>query len=468
MKYHDLRKWSARAGNWAADYYETLSDRPVMPALKPGEFSAGLPTAAPEEPEAMETIFADFQDKIPDAMTHWQHPRFFAYFPANTAPASIIAEHLANSMGCNAMLWQTSPAATELEECMVAWLGDALGLPSSFSGLIQDSATTSNLCAILTMRERAADWASLSDGIAGMPAMRIYASPGNHSSIDKAARVSGIGQANLVKPSTRDDRSMDPAALDLAIETDKAKGLLPAGVIVSVGGTATGSCDRVAETLEVARKHNLYTHVDAAWGGAAMVCQEFRHIWEGIEKADSIVVNPHKWIGAQLDCSVQFLADPGPQARTLGLRPDYLRTRGDDEFLNMNELTIPLGRRFRAMKLWFVFRAYGLSGIRQMIRNHVAWLAELESRFRSDPDFEVVFSSEFALFGFRLAPTGGDTNARTRALCDAINIDGRVYLTQTHVDGATVIRVVAGTYACTEQDVLSVYNVAREIAKSIA
>ena len=464
MKYDELREWSEKAGNWAADYHATLRDRPVMANIAPGEFSASLPESPPEDPEPMEAIFADFAENIPGAMTHWQHPRFFAYFPANAAPASILAEQLANSMGCNAMLWQTSPAATELEQRMVGWLRDALGLPTHFTGLINDSATVSSLCAILTMRERAHGWTSSHSGLARMDELRVYASPENHFSVDKAVRVSGIGQNNLVKPPVLSDGSMDPCALDEAITRDKEAGLLPAGVVVSVGGTSTGSSDRVSDILAVAQKHNLYTHVDAAWAGSAMICEEFRHLWDGIENADSVVVNPHKWIGAQLDCSVQFLADPAPQERTLGQRPEYLKTRGDTGFVNFNELTIPLGRRFRALKLWFVLRAYGLSGIRQMIRSHGAWISALQERFRADPEFTIEFTSPFALFGFRYAPRCGDPDVLTTALCEEVNRDGRVFLTQTVANGRNAIRVAAGTFACEEHDVLSVYDVVKDVA----
>ena len=468
MKYADLPKWSKVAGDWAGEYYAGLPDRPVMSKLRPGEFAARIPDAPPEQPESMERIFEDFRSLVPDAMTHWQHPRFFAYFPANASPASIIAEQLANTMGCNCMLWQTSPAATELEQKMTSWLRDAVGLAGHFKGLTHDTATTATLCAVLTMRERALEWAGNEQGLGARPTLRLYASGENHSSVEKAARISGIGSANLARPACRADRSMDPEALEAAIRDDKRKGFLPTGVVVCVGGTATGASDRPAEIIEVAKSHGLYVHLDAAWAGPAMICEEFRWMWKGVEAADSVVINPSKCLGGQIDCSVQFLADLRPQAATLGLRPDYLRTDDAEDVLNCNELTVGLGRRFRALKLWFLLRAHGLQGLRSMFRNHVAWIKELEGKFESDRRFEIVASSPLALFAFRFVPSEGDPDRLTAEMLRRINEDGRVYLTPAVIGGAEAIRVTAGTYETSRDDVLSVYDIACEMAEALS
>ncbi|MCY3880346.1 MAG: pyridoxal-dependent decarboxylase [Rhodobacteraceae bacterium] len=467
MQYSDLSHWAARAGKWAAGYYSGLRDRPVRSKLDPGEFLRQIPLAAPEEPEPMERLFADFETMIPDAMTHWQHPRFFAYFPANAAPASILAEQLISSLACNCMLWQTSPAGTELEIRMLEWFREAVALPPGFSGLIHDSATTSTLCAVLTMRERALQWQGLAEGLSGSPRLRIYASEENHSSIDKAARLSGIGQSNLVKIATDESLAMHPAALRKAIEEDLAAGLTPAGVVVCVGGTANGAFDKVRETIEMAKEFDLYCHADAAWAGSAMLCPEFRWLWDGIENADSIVINPNKWAGVQMDCSIQFLAEPDQQASTVGMRPEYLKTHGKGGMVDFNELTIPLGRRFRALKLWFVFRAYGLAGLREMFRNHVKWIRAAELKLGAEPDIEIVTSSPLALFSFRLAPAGGDADRLTELLLQRINDDGRIYLTPSAHRGRNAIRMTAGTFSCTEEDVMSACQVIREMASSL-
>ncbi len=461
MNHDDLNRWSKRAADWTRDYHAGLRDRPVRARPAPGETAAKLPAAAPEAPEPMESIFADFEAIVPGAMTHWQHPRFFAYFPANAAPASILAEQLTAALAAQAMLWQTAPAATEIEEVMVRWLRDALGLADHFTGTIHDSATTATLSAVLTMRERALGWRGNDDGLAGLPGLRIYASDQTHSSIDKAARIAGIGQRNLVKVETDDALSMRPEALDAAIRRDRANGLLPAGVVLSVGGTSVGGTDRIADLLKVAKTHDLYAHVDAAWAGSAMICPEFRPLWDGVDAADSVVFNPHKWLGANFDCAVQFLADPAPQVRTLGLRPDYLQTLGQSEITNFNEWTVPLGRRFRALKLWFLMRAYGLDGLRQRLRNHVAWSRELCAEIARLPGFAITTEPMLSLFSFRYRD-----DAETEALLARINDDGRIYLTQTRHLGRFVIRVQVGQFDCTRADVMCVLDVLRDLTQA--
>ena len=466
MNHDDLKNWSKRAADWTHDYHSTLRDRPVRAQTKPGEIAAKLPAAPPETAEPMEEIFADFERIVPDGMTHWQHPRFFAYFPANASPASMLAEQLANSIASNCMIWQASPAATEIEQVTTDWLRQALGLPDSFTGTIHDSATVATLSAVITMRDRASGWRSVDEGLTGQR-LRIYASAQTHSSVDKAVRLAGIGQRNLVKIDTDADYRMDPDKLDAAIRDDIFNDRTPAGVGLCTGGTSIGAFDPISECIEVARAHRLYTHVDAAWAGSAMICPEFRTLWQGAEGADSIVFNPHKWLGAQFDCSVQFLADPAPQIRSLGLRPDYLQTLGEEEIVNFNEWTVPLGRRFRALKLWFVLRAYGLDNLRTRIRNHVAWIEELTETFRATPGFEITTEPRLALFSFRYAPDGGDADALTERLLEKVNADGRIYLTQTRHKGKFVIRVTAGSFDCTRDDVMAVHAVVTELAATL-
>ena len=457
MNHDELRDWSKRAADWAHDYHAGLRDRPVRAPLIPGKIAAQLPPAPPEAAEAMEAIFADFEGILP-GITHWQHPRFFAYFPANASPASMLAEQLANAIAAQGMIWQTSPAVTEVEQVMMGWLRQALGLPEGFTGTIHDSATTATLSAVLTMREQALDWRGLTEGLTGAPRLRLYASAQTHSSIDKAARLAGIGQENLVKIPTDSTLSMKPGALAGAIAADRAAGYLPIGVILCAGGTSVGAFDRMADCIAIARAHNLPTHIDAAWAGSAMICPEFRNLWAGVEGADSIVFNPHKWLGAQFDCAVQFLRDPGPQVKTLGLRPSYLETAGREEIVNFNEWTVPLGRRFRALKLWFTLRAYGLEGLRSRIRNHVAWAGEVCEALRALPGIQIVTEPRLSLFTFAL-----DDDAATEALLSRINDDGRIYLTQTLHAGRYVIRVQVGQFDCTRDDVMMIAEVVREL-----
>ena len=461
MDHEGLRLWSKRAADWAADYHAGLRERPVRAPLVPGAVARQLPGKAPETAEAMEAIWADFERIVPDGMTHWQHPRFFAYFPANAAPASMLAEQLVNAMACNALIWQTSPAATEVEQVMVDWLRQAVGLPEGFVGTIHDSATNATLSAVLTMREQALGYRGLEEGLAGAPVLRFYASAETHSSVDKAIRVAGVGQRNLVKVATDADRAMTGDALRAAIRADRAAGMQPAGVILCAGGTSVGAFDRIAECIAVAKAEGVPVHVDAAWAGSAMICPEFRALWAGVEGAESIVFNPHKWLGAQFDCSIQFLKDPGAQVRTLGLRPTYLETAGREEIVNFNEWTVPLGRRFRALKLWFVLRAYGLEGLRGRIRNHIAWALTSRDQLAALPGVEIVTEPRLSLFSFAL-----ETDAATEALLQRINDDGRIYLTQTRVDGRFAIRVQVGSFDCCEEDVMLIAKTVQEMLAS--
>jgi aromatic-L-amino-acid decarboxylase len=467
MNHDELNHWSKRAADWALDYHASLRDRPVRPDLAPGDFRKLIDAPAPEEPDPVETIFNDFTHLVPDAMTHWQHPRFFAYFPANAAPASMLAEQLANALAAQAMLWQTAPAANEMEALVIDWLRDGLGLPGDFTGTIHDSATTATFSAVLTMRERALGHEGLTKGLSAQPRLRLYASAQNHSSIDKAARLSGVGQDNLVKIPTlgaESHYSMDPDALNAAILADLDAGHRPAGVILVIGGTGIGACDDLTTCIRVAKSHDLPVHVDAAWAGSAMIAPEFRKLWAGVEEADSIVFNPHKWLGAQFDASVQFLRDPGPQIATMGLRPDYLKTQGnDDEVVNYNEWTLPLGRRFRALKIWFLLRAEGLSGLRTRIRNHVAWSQEAATSIAALPGFEITSQPILSLFSFAY----GD-DARTAALLDRVNRDGRLYLTQTQHEGRFVIRVSVGSFDTTLEDVMMIPTVLSELSGEIS
>jgi len=462
----EFRNWSLKAAEWGASYRETIRERPVRAQTAPGEIASKIAPSPPECAEPMEAIFADFEEKILPGMTHWQHPRFFAYFPANAAPASVVAEYLVTAMAAQCMLWQTSPAATELETRMIDWLRQAVGLPQAFSGVLQDSASTATLAAILTMRERALGWRGNLQGLSSQPPLRVYCSDQVHTSIDRAIWVAGIGGENQVRiPTTGSLRAIDVAALDRQIVKDREAGFLPAGIVACVGGTSVGGTDNVAAVCGVAAKHGLYVHVDAAWAGSAMVCPEYRHFWAGVEQADSVVFNPHKWLGAQFDCSAHFVRDPESLVRTLAIRPEYLKTHGHDGVINYSEWSVALGRRFRALKVWFLLRAQGLEGLRKMIRSHVAWSEKIAARIADEPDFEIVTQPMLSLFSFRHRPAGmEDVNAHNLALLEAINNDGRIYLTQTRVDGEVAIRFQVGQTDTTEADVDAAFDVIRECA----
>ncbi|WP_415919501.1 pyridoxal phosphate-dependent decarboxylase family protein [Tateyamaria sp. SN6-1] len=464
MDWDEFAGWSKQIADWGAQYHKTLRDRPVRAQTAPGAIAAQLPARPPDQPEAMDEILRDFENIVMPGMTHWQHPRFFAYFCANAAPPSMLAEQLVNTVAAQCMLWQTSPAATELEGRMIDWMRQALGLADGVTGVIQDSASSATLSAVLTMRERATGYTGNRHGLSGKGPLRIYCSDQVHSSIDRACWVAGIGQDNLIKIPGQGPRfGMDAAALDAAIRADIAAGHTPAGIIAITGGTGVGGSDDLTAIARVAQDHDLYTHLDAAWAGSAMICPEFRDaFWAGVDAYDSIVFNPHKWLGAQFDCSIQFLRDAEPQLNTLKIEPEYLKTSGD-AVTNYSEWTIPLGRRFRALKLWFLLRSYGLDGLQTRIRNHVAWAEELCEAIRALDGFDISTNPILSLFSFRCP---GDDAAQQR-LVDALNDDGRIYLTQGSFDGRKVIRVQVGQFDTTRDDVMAVARVVQEVWEAI-
>ncbi len=469
MNWDDYAKWAADIAEWGRDYHKSIRELPVRAQTKPGDIAAQLMASAPETGHSMQDIWDDFQRIVLPGMTHWQHPRFFAYFPANATPPSMLAEQVVSIMAAQCMLWQTSPAATEMETKVLDWLRQTVGLPDGFTGVIQDSASGATLAAVLTMRERALNWAGNHGGLTGQPRLRIYSSDQVHTSIDRAVWISGIGGDNIVRvPTIGDQKSMDTDALRSAILSDLEDGYIPAGIIASVGGTGMGATDNVADVVRVAKEFDLYTHVDAAWAGSAMICPEFQSMWAGVDGADSIVFNPHKWLGVQFDCSAHYLKNPNDLVKTLAIQPEYLKTHGQDGFINYSEWSVPLGRRFRALKLWFMLRVYGMDELRARIRNHVTWAQDLAARLADTDDFEIVTKPILSLFTFRFAPTdAADLNDMNQRLVDAINDDGRIYITQTFVDGMKVIRFQVGQFDCTLDDINTAYDVICEIAKGL-
>lgn len=469
MDWDDYEEWGQKIAQWGASYHKSLRDLPVRSQVNPGDVSKCIPACAPEAGEDMAQIMADFDRFILPGMTHWQHPRFFAYFPSNAAPPSILADFLCATLSSQGILWQMSPAATELETSMMGWLRDAVGLPSGFSGVIQDSASTATLAAVLTMRESVLQWKGNQKGLSGQKKLRIYVSGEAHSSVEKAVWIAGIGSENIVRlPVIGPMRGADPEALKAAIEHDLAAGFTPAGVIGVIGGTGMGACDDLERLIGVAKDFDLYVHIDAAWAGSAMICDEFRSLWRGVEEADSVVLNPHKWLGVQFDLSAHFLKNPADLVQTLAIRPDYLKTFGRDGVINYSEWSIPLGRRFRALKLWFLFRCYGLENLRNRIRNHVLWSQEIAEQIRKAPDFEITSEPILSLFTFRYAPAGHeDLDDLNKRLINQINDDGRIYLTQTMLDNKFVIRFQTGQFETTREDVQTAFSVIVEIAKTL-
>ncbi|MCK5576323.1 MAG: aspartate aminotransferase family protein, partial [Sphingomonadales bacterium] len=356
MDSSEFRKHAHTLVDWMADYMDNVGDFPVRSQVKPGDVAAQLTAKPPARGEDMTAIFDDFKSIVVPGMTHWQHPSFFAFFPANVSPPSVLAEMLIATMGAQCMMWETSPAATEMETRVMSWLGGMIGLPDNFSGVIQDTASTATFCAILAAREKATDWRVNDEGLAGAEQLTFYASVENHSSIEKAIKMAGIGKNNLRLIPSDDNFAMNVDALKAAISDDRAKGFTPAGIVACIGGTALGGMDDLTAVGAVAEAEGLYLHVDAAWAGSALICPENQHLIKGIEKADSFVFNPHKWMFTNFDCTAHFVKDTDTLVRTLTILPEYLKTREGSAVIDYRDWGVQLGRRFRALKLWFVIR----------------------------------------------------------------------------------------------------------------
>jgi aromatic-L-amino-acid decarboxylase len=355
---------------------------------------------------------------------------------------------LTATLAAQCMLWETSPAATELEERMIAWLRDLLGLPAEFTGSIQDSASASNLCGIIAACGKATSGRVSQEGLAGGPSVTVYASSEAHSSVEKGARIAGIGAQNVRKIGLRDDYGMDPAALADAIARDRAAGRIPACIVACFGATGLGSIDPLEEIGPVARAEDIHLHVDAAWAGSALILPEVRDTLRGLEYVDSFVFNPHKWLFTNFDCSAFYMRDPSRLVSALSLTPTYLESQSDDEMPEYRDWSIALARRFRALKLWFVLRSYGAEGLREMIRDHIAWTQHLAGRIRDSEDFELVTEPSLALLSFRFRPKWAKSDAEldrvNEDLLRRINDSGRLYLTKTRAQGRIVIRFVIG------------------------
>ena len=471
MDAETFRRHAHALVDWMADYMEGVERLPVRAQVEPGSIAAQVPAEPPVKGEPFEEIFRDFQTIIMPGMTHWQHPGFFAYFPANTSPPSVLAEMLTATLGAQCMLWQTSPAATELEGRVAEWLAKALDLPASFRGSIQASASEATLSALLMARERTTGYASNAQGLAQTgQRLAVYCSEDAHSSVEKGARIAGFG-ADMVRKIPADaDRAMRLDSLEAAIRLDVAAGIRPACVVACIGGTGTGGMDDVWAVAKIARAHGAFVHVDAAWAGSALLLPEWRHLADGLELADSFVFNPHKWLLTNFDCSAHYVRDPDALQRTLSLVPEYLRTHGADGVTDYSNWSVPLGRRFRALKLWFVLRSYGIEGLQAILRRHIDLAARAHDCLSAEPDFEITSPLKLALFTFRHRPEGmaeGDLDTHNETLLQRLNDTGRAYFTQTRVGGRYVIRFQVGQTNTEARHVDAALDLIRSIARNM-
>jgi aromatic-L-amino-acid decarboxylase len=470
MTNQEFRTYAHELVDWMADYLQEVEHFPVRSTVAPGDIIGRIPLHPPSGGEPFGTIFADFRNTIVPGMTHWQHPSFFAYFPANNSPPSILAEMLTATMGAQCMSWATSPAATELEERMMQWLGEMTGLPPSFTGVIQDTASTATLCAILTARERKTEFRVNAEGFSRERRFTVYASTETHSSIERAVKIAGLGAAALRKLPVDERFAMVPEELERAIARDLALGFEPLCAVATIGTTGSTAIDPLKRLGEICSRHGIWLHVDAAYAGTALLLPEKRWMIEGIEFADSFVFNPHKWMFTNFDCSAYFARDAESLVRTFAILPEYLKTPEQDRVHNYRDWGIQLGRRFRALKLWFVIRSFGVEGLRERIRSHLAFAQSFSRNVGEAPDFELLAPVPLAAVCFRYHPAGTDDgttlDTMNSALLDALNKSGRLFITHTRLNGRFALRLVASQTNVTQQHVDAAWDLIRTTARS--
>ncbi|MBC7362386.1 MAG: aminotransferase class V-fold PLP-dependent enzyme [Candidatus Aminicenantes bacterium] len=467
MKKEQFKKYGYELIDWIADYLENVEQYPVKSTVQPGEIKSQLPASPPAHPEEMDKILEDFKKIILPGITHWQHPGWFAYFPSNNSPASILGELLSAGLGTQGMVWQTSPSATELEEVVMDWLRQMIGLPEDYAGVIQDTASTATLCALLAAREKATAFAVNDSGFSKV--LRVYASKEAHSSVEKGVKIAGYGRKNLVYITTDEEFAMIPGELEKAIEEDITAGFQPACVVATVGTTSSGAVDPLKPIGEICKKYNLWLHVDAAYAGTAAMLPEKRWALEGAEYADSLVFNPHKWMLTNFDCSAFFVRNPQVLTRTFEIHPEYLKTGVDAVVKNFRDWGIQLGRRFRALKLWFVIRTYGVEGIKKIIRKHIH-LAELfRGELLQDKRFELLAPVYFSLVCFRLndGRSEEELNALNQRLLEAINSTGKIFLTHTTLNGKFTLRLVVGQRTTEERHIRQALEIIKHKADEL-
>ena len=470
MTTDEFRKHAHELVEWMASYMENVEDYPVKSSARPGEIFDKIPDTPPAHSEPFDSLMRDLDKIIMPGITHWQNPNFFAYFPANNSPPSILSEMLIATLGTQCMIWETSPAAAELEEKMMIWLRGMIGLPSGFEGVIQDTASTATLAAILTAREKITRFSINSNGVENAGTLKVYCSDQTHSSVEKAVKISGIGRKNLVKIPVKEDFSMDHAKLREAIIHDKESGYIPCCVVATMGTTGAVAIDPLRAIGEICRENNIWLHVDAAMAGTALILPEFQWMLDGKEYVDSFVFNPHKWMFTNFDCSAYFVKDARSLIKTFEVLPEYLKTRTRGKVNDYRDWGVPLGRRFRALKLWSVIRSYGTEGLREKIRYHIHIAGRLSDMILKESDFEILAPVIISVVCFRYNPAGYDQdqiNALNEKLNHQLNDSGKLYLSHTVLNGKYTLRMVTAQTNVTLGHVEKAWNLIKETARTL-
>jgi len=469
MNSDDFRKYGHDFVDWLANYFENIEEYHVLSDSRPGEIFSKLPNLPPEESESMNKIMDDFNKIIMPGITHWQHPSFHGYFPANNSYPSILAEILTSGIGAQCMMWQTSPAAAELEEKVMIWLREMIGLPSEFSGVIQDTASTATLVALLTAREKGVNYRINEKGF-NKNQFRIYCSTEAHSSIEKAVKIAGFGKENLIKIGVDKNFAMMTLELEETINRDISNNFLPLCVVGAFGTTGSTAVDDINSIGKICNKYNIWFHVDAAYVGSALILEEYRYLLEGVDNIDSFVFNPHKWMMTNFDCSAYFVKDVESLVKTFEIMPEYLKTKQDNHVNNYRDWGIQLGRRFRALKLWFVIRTYGVEGLRNKIRNDIDLTEYAVQELLDFSNVEILAPVNFNVICFRFNP--GDINEEklnsiNELLLNSINRSRKVFLTHTKLNDRFTIRLVIGQTNVRKIHVDKVLNIIRKSISEI-
>ena len=469
MNPEEFRRFGHQLIDWLADHQQRLPDLPVQPPTKPGDVRALLPAEPPQQPEPFDAILADLDRVVAPNLTWWQHPRFFGFFPSNALNAGILGDLVSTGLGVLGLSWQAAPALTEIEEVVTDWFRRMAGLSDAWTGAIQDTASTATLVALLCARERSTGFGLARGGLqAEERPLIVYTSAGSHSSVEKGALLAGCGRDNVRMVAIDEARAMRPDALAAAIAEDRAAGRTPCAIVAAVGGTATTSVDPLAPIADIAARENLWLHVDAAMAGSAMILPECRWMFDGVEGADSLVVNAHKWLGAPFDCTLAYVREEAHLLRVMSTNPSYLASAVDAEVRNLRDTGIPLGRRFRALKLWFLIREQGVSGLQARLRRDIANAQALAERVAATPGWQVVAPVPLQTICVRHVPeglTGDELDAHNRAWADALNRSGLAFVTAARIEDGWMVRVSIGAPGTEWEDVESLWAAMRRFAE---